>query len=127
MPLELTAADREAARLILDRRLSPPELRAVVDDIQGRQPRQRRKVVEWIVAETEQPAGRLRSRLPHTHLAEFLVDLASVDLLASRELRLRLARGASSDELDRLHEYPSGTRGRGGRDSMAHAIASRYW
>lgn len=125
--LELSEADREAAVTILQRRLTDVDLRAVVKEVQGARRRQRHKSVEWLVAETEQSGSRLRSRLHHAELAEFLVDMAGTDLLGSQELRHRLARGASADELDRLHDHASDLRGRGGRDSQARAVARRNW
>jgi superfamily II DNA or RNA helicase len=69
----------------------------------------------------------LQSRLADGELSEFLVDLCGVELLASRELRLRLAQGSSPDELERLHEYQFGGRGRGGRESQSKAVADRNW
>ncbi len=128
---DLTAIDRDAAIILLGRRLSPTDLRDVLHAVQVR--RGRRKSVEWIVAETEHPGGgRLPSRLPDGDLARFLVDLAGPELLSfgpdrGRELRLRLARSASADELDQLHEHPSQCRGREGRESQVEAIAARPW
>lgn len=128
MTVELTSADRQAAIQLLNRRLTERDLRIVLDDMQGSRRRRRKKGVEWIVAETESAGRRLRSRLPGGELAEFLVDLYGVELLASHELRHRLARGSSEDELAQLHDdYVSGTRGRGGRDSRAKAVANRNW
>jgi DNA repair protein RadD len=125
MPVSLTSVDRAAAITLIKRRLSARDLRAVLDELQGRRGR---KGVEWLVAETEQASRRLRSRLSEDELPDFLVDLAGVELLACRELRLRLARGCSDSELEILHDgYPSGGRGRGGRDSQARAIANRNW
>lgn len=127
----LEPVDREAAIAILGRRLDGADLRAVLDDTQGRSRRRRRrerkKSIESIVIETEHEGRRARSRLPPEDLPAFLVDLAGSDLLASRELRLRLARRASPDELERLHEYPWGSRGRGGRESVARAVSERNW
>lgn len=130
MRTEFTSADRRAAISLLERRLSARHRRKVLDAMQGRgnrRSRRQRKGVEWLVAETERSGQRLRSRLPDDQLAEFIVDLAAVDLLACRELRFYLARTSSDDELERLHEYPFGQRGRGGRESQAKAIAARNW
>jgi DNA repair protein RadD len=127
MTIELSPTDRTNAIAQIKRRITPRDLRAVLDEMQGGRVRRRRKGVEWIVAETEGSGRRLQSRLPDDELAELLVDLGGVDLLSSRELRYRLARGTSADELDSLHEYPSGTRGRGGRESNVKAVANRNW
>lgn len=122
---ELDAADRHAVIRLLQTRLNPRDLRHVLDSIQGQG--RRRKSVEWIVAETERSGGRLRSRLPDEDIPAFLVDLAGPELLDDRELRHRLALSASPDERDRLHEYPSQCRGRGGSASQCKAIADRPW
>jgi len=127
MPIELNSNDRTNAISMINRRLGTRDLRAVLYDIQGSRSRRQRKGVEWIVAETESTERRLRSRLSDEQLGEFLIDLAGVDLLASRELRFRLTRNCSDDELDRLHDYPSSIRGRSGRESIARAIANRNW
>jgi len=123
----MTPADRQAAIRLLNSRMTGRDLRAVLDSMQGGRKRRSKKGVEWIVAETEGSGRRLQSRLADGELAEFLVDLCGVELLASRELRLRLARGSSPDELERLHEYQFGGRGRGGRESQSKAIADRNW
>jgi superfamily II DNA or RNA helicase len=65
--------------------------------------------------------------LPDGDLAAFLVDLAGPELLTCPELRLVLARRADPPEREALHEYPSSTRGRGGSESVARAIADRRW
>jgi DNA repair protein RadD len=98
-----------------------------LDDFEGGRSARSRKSVEWIVAETESQSGRLRSRLPESELADFLVDRSGFGLLESRVLRERLALRASDDELDQLHEYPGGARSRGGRQAKAKAIAGRTW
>jgi superfamily II DNA or RNA helicase len=125
-PSEVSVADRDAAIAILRRRLQPREMRAILDEARG-SGRRGRKSVEWIVAETELDGPRLQSRLPDADLAGFLADLRGPELLNDAELRYRLASGASPDELDRLHEYPSTCRGRGGRQSQARAVADRPW
>jgi superfamily II DNA or RNA helicase len=123
----LDPAGRDLAVRILGQRLTTRDLRAVLDAELGQG--RGRKSVEWIVAEAEaeRRGGRLRSRLPDQDLAAFLVDLKGADLLASRELRYKLAFNASPDELGRLHDYPSQCVGRGGRQSQAAAIANRSW
>ncbi|MBI2570484.1 MAG: DEAD/DEAH box helicase [Candidatus Schekmanbacteria bacterium] len=124
-PGGLDTASRDAAVRILMQRLTSRDVRAVFDAEMGST--RRKKSVEWIVAETEHAGGRLRSRLSDDDLATLLVDLMGPDLLSLKELRHRLALGASSDELDRLHDYPSQCVGRGGRPSQAKAIADRPW
>lgn len=87
--------------------------------------------VEWIVSEAEnsggKSSGRLRSRLPDDQLVPFLIDFAGVDLLSNRELRKKLARCATAPERDELHDFKSATRGRGGAESVARAVAERKW
>lgn len=127
----VSAADRDLAISILSRRLQGTALRKIVDAVQDRGKRGR-KSVEWIVVEVERQddtrvPGRLRTKLPDDELAELLVDLCGPDLLQTPELRYHLARECSPDELDTLHEYPSATRGRGGSESQAKAVADRRW
>lgn len=93
----------------------------------GRRGRGRRKTAEWIVAETESSGRWLESRIKDDRFHEFVVDLYGLDLLAEREIRLRLARHASVDQLSELHDYPSVNRGRAGPDSQARAVADRKW
>ncbi len=125
--IELTTLDRDTAVANLTRRLSASDFRAILDAIRGRG--RRRKTVEWIVAELEHRGsrGRLPSKLPGAQLPPFLVDLLGPELLSVREARYRLARSATPDERDRLHEYPAQTRGRSGRNSRARAISERRW
>jgi superfamily II DNA or RNA helicase len=121
----LTGAERQKAVDCL-RAIPVAEVRSALRETQltGRGGR---KSVEWIVAETEGTGRRLSSRIGDDRLHEFLVDLNGVDLLGDRELRLRLARHADPDRLSQLHEYPSSTRGRGGAESQAKAVADRNW
>jgi superfamily II DNA or RNA helicase len=125
----IRAIDREVAAAVLSRRLDAADIRAVLDRVQRRRDHLQRKTVEWIVAETEHAGALLQSRLPERELAGFLVDLTGPDLLAGRELRLRLARRASPEELDRLYEYPFPPTGRGPRDPerAARIVARRNW
>jgi DNA repair protein RadD len=126
----VSAADRDIAIGILNRRLTPEALRSALDEVQNRGQRRGGKSVEWMVVEVERSddaAGRLRTKLPNGEVAALLVDLCGPDLLSVSELRLQLACECSPDELDTLHEYPSNTRGRGGVDSKARAIAARRW
>jgi DNA repair protein RadD len=125
--MELSPADRAAAIAVLERRLSKRALRAVVREQQSAG-RRNRKSVEWIIAEAENRDGRLRSRLPDSELAPFLVDLRGGDLLCSRELRRQLADAADPVQLEELHNYRgTTTRGRRGRTSIVNAIAARRW
>ncbi len=71
--------------------------------------------------------GRLQSRLSDDQLIPFLIDFAGVDLLCHREIRMTLALHATAPERDELHEFKSSTRGRGGVESIARAIAERKW
>lgn len=125
----LNSADRESAISVLRRRLPAEDLRAFLKTLQGT--RARRRSVEWIVCEAEKTgerrASRLHTRLPDEDLVVFLVDLAGLDLLSHRELRRSLALRATAPERDLLHEFPSDSRGRGGPDSQARAIADRRW
>jgi superfamily II DNA or RNA helicase len=125
----LNPADHQGAVVVLGRRLGPEDFRSVLRAIQGN--RSRRRSVEWIVTEAEvaeqRRTGRLQTRLPDGDLPMFLVDLLGTDLLTCQELRLRLALRATAPERDELHEFPSRTRGRGGPESVARAVASRRW
>jgi DNA repair protein RadD len=125
--MELSPTDREAAIVVLGRRLTPRALRTVLQEEE--RGARRRKGVEWIIAETggEGRDRRLRSRLPDAELAPFLVDLKGADLLASRELRRQLASAADPTQLQEAHEFPSEIRGRRGHASMANAVAGRRW
>lgn len=89
--------------------------------------RSRKKNAEWIVAETENQGRRLESRIRDDRYHEFVVDLLGLDVLAQREIRLRLARRASPDQLSELNEYPSAQRSFGGPEAQARAIADRNW
>jgi DNA repair protein RadD len=126
---QLSPEARSQAIEVLRRRLEPTDLRAALNELEGtgRRRSRSRKSVEWIVAETEGRSRLLRSRLPEDELAAFLVDRSGLGLLQTRTLRHRMALRASADELDQLHEYPGGARGRGGRPSQAKAIAERTW
>ena len=125
----LSAGDRDAAIAVIQRRLSHEEVRAYLRAVQGS--RSQGRSVEWIVSEAEsrgnQPSGRLRSRLPDPELAAFLVDFAGLELLSHRDLRRILTARATVPERDELHDFKSATRGRGGPDSVARAVASRRW
>ena len=67
----LSPTERNSAVVILQRRLAPEDMRALLKAIQG--DRSRRRSVEWIVAEAESGSNRntsrLRSRLPDEELA----------------------------------------------------------
>ena len=125
----LNPTDRDGAVAVLRRRLTPDDIRRALKTIQG--VRSRRRSVEWIVTEAERTGqrrtGRLQTRLPDDDLPAFLVDLLGTDLLASQDLRERLALRATAPEREELHEFPSRTRGRGGPESVARAIAGRRW
>jgi len=124
---QLSEEARFHAIQVLSRRLTKPDLRSVMNDLEGSVGRRRRKSVEWIVAQTEKKSTRLRSRLSDEELVPFLVDRCGLDLLQSRVLRERLAFRATDDELDRLHDYAGGARSRGGRQARAKKIAERTW
>jgi DNA repair protein RadD len=126
--MELSPTDRAAAITMLERRLTYPALRAVLE--QEERGARRHKGVEWMIAEAERDSRdrRLRSRrLPDAELAPFLVDLKGADLLSSRELRRRLTAAADPTQLQDLHEFPSTLRGRRGHASMVNAVAGRSW
>jgi hypothetical protein len=125
--VELSAPDRAATIAVLERRLAPRGLRAVIDEERSGGRQQNRKSVEWIIAETESRDRRLRSRLPDVQLVPFLVDLRGGDLLSSREFRRQLADAADPIQLEELHNFRSDLRGRRGRASKVEAIASRRW
>jgi DNA repair protein RadD len=123
----LSSRDRESAIAVIRRRLDSRDIRELLRNLADKQSQS----VEWIVAEAEAPAGgktrRLNSRLPEDQLVPFLVDLAGIDLLGNRDFRRKLASRCTDNERNLLHEFPSTTRGRGGPDSVANAIAHRKW
>jgi superfamily II DNA or RNA helicase len=114
---------------VLQRRLSPADIRTFLKALQKQH--SRRRSVEWIVVDAEHAGdrrpGRLQTRLPDEDLPAFLVDFAGLELLSHRELRKLLALRASPAERDALHEFPSDRRGRSGPESVAKAIAARRW
>ncbi len=118
---------RDHRRMVrfLERTLTPKEARNALtrfsSDSRGRS-------IEWIVAAAEhEKAPRSTLRLPDEEVFRLLVELAGVDLLADRELRRIIASRCDSRTLERLHNYASGERGRGGDRSKANAIAQRKW
>ncbi|MCV7281684.1 DEAD/DEAH box helicase [Mycolicibacterium flavescens] len=118
---------REQAKMVrfLQRTLAPREARAALarfsTDSRGRS-------IEWIVAAAERKTPPPKTlRLSDDGVYELLVELAGPDLLADRELRRLIARNSHPRILDKLHEYPSATRGRGGDGSKANAVAQRKW
>jgi DNA repair protein RadD len=125
----LSPSDREDAIAVISRRLNIDEVRKFLQTLKGS--RSQGRSVEWIVAEAEasggKGSGRLQSRLLDDQLIPFLIDFAGVDLLCHRDLRKKLALCAEPSERDELHDFRSSTRGRGGPESVARAIAERKW
>jgi len=122
---DMNRRDQAKMMRFIQRTLSPSEARAALarfsSDSRGRS-------IEWIVAAAERRTAPPKSlRLPDESVVELLVELAGPDLLADRELRRIIAYRSNSRVLAKLHEYPSTTRGRGGDQSKANAIAQRKW
>ena len=118
---------RERAKMVrfLQRIITPREARAALarfsSDSRGRS-------IEWIVAAAERKTPPPKTlRLPDDGVYELLVELAGPDLLADRELRRLIAVNTDPRILDKLHEYPSTTRGSGSARSKANAVAQRKW
>lgn len=114
---------RDHQRMVrfLERTLTPREARNALSrfssDSRGRS-------IEWIVAAAEyEKAPRSTLRLTDEEVFRLLVELAGVDLLADRELRRIIASRCDSRTLERLHNYPSGERGRGGDRSKANGLS----
>jgi superfamily II DNA or RNA helicase len=116
----LTEEDRARAIAVLQRRLSPHDLRQAVD-----------REVEKMVARTERARGLYRSRIPDSELAAFLVDLRGVDLLSGgdhgRALRRALAGTLSDEELERLYTSQPGMPPAWSRAAMIDVVADRNW
>ena len=125
----LSAEEHKNAVAVLKRRLSINDVRDFLRKLTGS--RSHGRTVEWIVSEAEatgrQGVGTLQSRVPEDQLIPFLIDFVGVDLLSHRKLRQKLASRATAPERDELHEFKSSTRGRGGPESIARAIAERKW
>ncbi|WP_328879092.1 DEAD/DEAH box helicase [Streptomyces sp. NBC_00299] len=124
---QLSKQDRSQAIQVLRWRLTPQDLRRVIEDLESGGRSRSKKSVEWIIAAVESGSGRPRSKLPEDQLAEFLVDRSGFGLLESRTLRERLALSASEDELETLHDYRGAERSRGGSRAKAKKIAERTW
>jgi DNA repair protein RadD len=121
-----TAEDLRRAAEIIGRRLSPKDIRTVLKEIDRAS--RGNKSVERIVAEAENPGRLLRPRIEEHQLAAFLVDVAGQDMLTNRTLRELLALRATESELDRLHDFPGGSRARGTTQaSIARCVAGRNW
>ena len=118
--------DSERATEVLNRRLQPSDLRAVLREIDHKA--DGAKTIERIVAETENRSQLLRSRISDDQLARFLVDIKGHDLLDDRTLRRYLALRASEGELDELHQYPGGSQSRGtSQAALANCVSERNW
>jgi len=124
-PGDVSRKDQDRMIRFLGRTLSPREARAALarfsSDSRGRS-------IEWIVAAAERKTTPPKTlRLSDDSLVELLVGLAGSDLLADRELRRIITSRCEARTLNRLHEYPSAARGRGGDRSKVNAIAQRKW
>ncbi len=115
--------DHARAVEVLARRLTPDDVRHVLEEVDGK-PRNGRQI-QWIVAETENSLGVLRTKLPDSDLAAFLVDLSGFDLLSCRELRYRLALRSTPTELDILCEILDHVPSEPAR--RAKALAATNW
>jgi superfamily II DNA or RNA helicase len=122
---QLDEVTRSRVIELLNRRLEPADLRAVLDH--------EKKAVQEIVVQTEPGSrrGRPRTRLQESELAEFLVNLFGPSLLEGsrsvRGLRFRLVKRATADELDQLETHGGKIPPRGSRDRRAKAVADRRW
>lgn len=119
------AEELRVAAVIIAKRLPVSDLRTVLRELD--RSGGSAKSVEQIVVDTEDP-GRRRSRIEDESLSAFLVDVGGADLLNNRTLRRLLAFRASESELDRLYEFPNGSRCRGtSQDALAKCVAERTW
>ena len=125
VPGELSEADRQFAIALLQNVMKPREVRDALVRFSGGTSN---KSIELIVAAAEHAGNPSQSlKLPDQSLIQLLMDVAGEDLLTDRELRRIIADQASTDVLEELHDYPSETRGKGGRATKVRAVASRKW
>jgi superfamily II DNA or RNA helicase len=111
----LTPNDRDEAVYVLQKLLSPRQMRQVID-----------RDIEKLVVTTERVKGLYTSKLEDGHLAGFLVDLSGVDLLQNRDLRLELTKSLPADQVKALavwngYEVPRR------KQQQAEQVASRRW
>ena len=111
----LTLNDRDEAVYVLEKLLSPRQMRQVID-----------RDIEKLVVTTERTKGLYASRLEDAHLAGFLVDLSGVDLLQDRDLRLELTKSLPADQVKALAVW-NGCEVPRGKDQQANQVASRRW
>jgi len=122
---DISVKDQAKMVRFLQRTLTPREARDALSrfstDSRGRS-------IEWIVAAAERKTAPPKSlRLPDDSVYELLVELAGPDLLSDRELRRLIATHSHERVLEKLHEYPSTTRGSASARSKAIAVAQRKW
>lgn len=111
----LTLNDRDEAVYVLEKLLSPRQMRQVID-----------RDIEKLVVTTERTKGLYASRLEDAHLAGFLVDLSGVDLLQDRDLRLELTKSLPADQVKALAVW-NGCEVPRGKHQQANQVASRRW
>lgn len=117
----LTPADRAAAVFVLQKRLSPQQLRTVIN-----------RDIERLVVTTERVKGLYTSRLEDAQLADFLVDLAGFELLQDRDLRLELTKSLPADTIEALAAWqgdavPAGTAAQAAQVASRRWVAGRHW
>lgn len=111
----LTSNDRDEAVYVLQKLLSPKQMREVID-----------RDIEKLVVTAERVKGLYASRLDDTHLAGFLVDLSGVDLLQNRELRLVLTKSLPPDQIKALVAW-DGSEVPSGKNQQVQQIVNRRW
>ncbi len=111
----LTGNDRDEALYTLQRRLTPKQMRDILD-----------RDIERIVVKAERSRGLYSSRVDDADLSAFLVDLYGVELLQNRDLRLALATTLPDEKLEELAGWRSVSMP-AGRKKRAEHIAERKW
>jgi superfamily II DNA or RNA helicase len=112
----LTSSEREEAIYLLNKYLTPKQIRDKVLD----------RGIEKMVATAERARGLYTSRLADEDLAAFLVDLRGVDLLHNRVLRLLLVKSLPEDQISVLAAWCS-NKIPGSKKQQAEQVANRKW
>lgn len=111
----LTQSDRDEAIHVLQKLLMPKQMREVIDH-----------EIEKLIMTTESNKGLYKSRMDDADLAGFMVDLAGVELLQNRDLRLLLVKSLESDQIKALASWNTDNIPRG-KSQRAEQIARRKW
>ncbi len=111
----LTGNDRDEAIYTLQRRLTPKQMRDILD-----------RDIERIVVKAERSRGLYSSRVDDADLPAFLVDLYGIELLQNRDLRLILVMTLPDEKQEELANWRSAL-APVRRKKRAEHIAERKW